>query len=63
MQHRKQLLRIGHHLAKVAALAAQLGRVRLLEIGEPDLARRQMTSDRQNRNPIAMTIEEAIDQM
>ena len=63
VQHCWHLLRIGHHLAKMAALAEQLGRVCLLKVVEPNLARRQVTCDRQHRHPTALTVEQAVDQM
>ncbi len=57
------LRRIGHHLAEMAAFAEQLGRMRLLEIIEADLGRRDMARDRQHRHPIAVAVEQAVDEV
>jgi hypothetical protein len=49
--------------AVVAALLEESFRVRLLEIAAADFSRRDLRGDREHRNPRAVTIEEAIDEV
>ncbi len=63
VEHLRQLRRIGHQLDEVTAFAEQLLRMRLLEIAQADLGRRDMRGNGKHRLPAAVAIEQPIDQM
>ena len=63
LQHPRELSRVGDEFAVVAALAEQLLRVGLLEVGGADLGRRDVRGDRQHRNPAAVRVEQAVDEV
>ena len=63
LQEPRQLLRDADQLGVDAALAEQLLRVGLLEVAGADLRPRDVRGERQHRNPAALGVEQAVDQV